>query len=140
MRVLVRDRPPRAVHVVELVAVPVRMGPPLAAVATVGLELVAEVGQRGILGEAVRDVDPEPVDASVEPEPEDRFELGADLGVRPVEVRLLSGEQVEVPLAIGDAVPGRTAEDRAPVVGRLLAALAATRPEQVARSGRAPGR
>jgi hypothetical protein len=82
------------------------------------------------------DVDAEPVDAEVEPESKDRLELGPDLGVGPVEVGLLGGEQMQVPLAwvpvgLGDAGPGGAAEDAAPVVGRQLAAGAAAGTEEV---------
>ena len=95
------------------------------------------VGQAGLLDEAVGDVDPEAVDAPVEPEPQDGLELRPDLRVVPVEVGLLGVEQVQVPLAgravgLGDAGPGRAAEDRVPVVGRQLAVLALALPEQVA--------
>ena len=51
------------------------------------------------LEERLGDVDPEAVDAAVEPEPEDlleRLRHGVDA---PVEVGLLGGEEVEVPLA-----------------------------------------
>ena len=48
-----------------------------------------------------------------------------DGGVVPVEVGLFGGEEVEVPLAVGDPGPGGAAEEGLPVVGRLLAVLAA---------------
>ena len=60
--------------------------------------------------------------------------LGADVGVIPVEVRLLGGEQVQVPLA-GHAIgagrprPGAPAEDRCPAVGGIVAVGSATGPE-----------
>jgi hypothetical protein len=41
--------------------------------------------------------------------------------VAPVEVGLLRREAVQVPLAVGNLLPGRAAEDGAPVVGRFLA-------------------
>ena len=64
------------------------------------------------LHQAVRDVDPEPVDAAVKPEPDRLLEVGPDLRVGPVEIGLLGGEQVQVPLAraavgLGDPLPGR---------------------------------
>src|SRR6202522_4606447 len=78
--------------------------------------------------------DADAVDAAVEPEAQDRLELGPDLRVGPVEVGLLRGEQVQVPLA-GRAVRSRdpgprgAAEDRLPVVRRKVAAGAASGPE-----------
>ena len=87
----------------------------------------ADVGQALGLDQAVRDVDPEAVDPEVEPESHRLVELGSHVGVRPIDVGLLGREQVQVPLAglpvrLGDAGPGRTAEVAQPVVGRLLAA------------------
>ena len=76
------------------------------------------VRQALFLGHAVRDVDAEPVHTPVEPEPPDALELLGDLGIGPVEVGLLGREQVEVPLAVGDASPGRAAERGRPVVRR----------------------
>ena len=73
------------------------------------------VRQRGVLGDHVDDVHPEAVDAPVEPPAHHRVDRLADLGVLPVEVGLLAGEQVQVVLA-GRLVelPGRTGEERAP--------------------------
>ena len=86
--------------------------------------------RRGVLGlddlvqvlrleERLRDVDPEAVDAAVEPEAQDlleRLRHGVDV---PVEVGLLGGEEVEVVLAARlVAGPGRPAEDRRPAVRR----------------------
>src|SRR3712207_8417093 len=51
-------------------------------------------------------VDPDAVDAAVEPEADDAVELLPHGGVVPVEVGLLGGEQVQVPLA-GPAVGDR---------------------------------
>ena len=50
-------------------------------------------------GHPVRDVDAEAVDAAIQPEPQRLLEIVQDLGVVPVEVRLLGVEQVQVPLA-----------------------------------------
>ena len=75
------------------------------------------VGQLGILEEPVRDVDPDPVDAAVEPETEDLLELGLDVRVVPVEVGLLAREEVQVvPARLLVERPGRAAEHREPVV------------------------
>jgi hypothetical protein len=79
----------------------------------------------------MRHIDPETVDAAVQPVPQDRVELGEHLLVAPVEVRLLGGEQVEVPLPVRDSRPRAAAEDRQPVVGRLCAVRAAAGPENV---------
>ena len=49
------------------------------------------VPERAILHERVRDVDPEPGDAPVEPEPHDVVEGIGDLRVPPVQVRLFAG-------------------------------------------------
>jgi len=64
-------------------------------------DLPVPVGQARGLHQAVSHVDPEAVHALVEPEPQHVLELGAHLGVLPVEVRLTGVEQVQVPLAVG---------------------------------------
>ena len=100
------------------------------------------------LDHAVRDVDPEPVDPAVEPEPQHVLEPRAHLGAVPVEVRLLGVERVQVPLAgvpgvAGQPVhagPGRPAEDGLPVVGRLGAVRPRPGPEQVQVPLRGAGR
>jgi hypothetical protein len=91
-----------------------------------------DVGEAGRLDEPVRDVDPEAVDTAVEPELEDRVELGAHLFVLPVEVWLRGVEQMEVPLAVVDAHPRRTSEHGQPVVRWLAAVGAAAVAEHVA--------
>jgi hypothetical protein len=92
------------------------------------------VRQRRVLGHRVGDVDPEPVDATVEPEPQDRVELVDDLRVVPVEVRLGDVEQVQVPLAVLDPLPGGPAERSRPVRRWDVAGgpLAVAEPEPVA--------
>ena len=89
----------------------------------------------------MRDVDPEAVHPTVQPETQHVVELVVYLLVGPVEVGLARVEQVQVPLlggaiGAGEAGPGRTAEDRLPVVGRLLAVGALAVPEDVARTRR----
>ena len=126
---------PLAVHVVDLRSVPERV------VETVGDDRDVVLGQVeiwlcGILDETVGDIDPEAVDATFEPEPEDVEELVAHLTVVPVEVGLLDGEQMEIPLprrpvSFRDPLPGRSAERRRPVVRRQVSVLAASRPEDV---------
>ena len=88
--------PPRLVDLQHPVAVDERV-PARGVAAPEQVVGVAEVGQRRVLDQPVRDVDAEPVDAPVEPEPQDRLELGGDVRVRPVQVGLAGVEQVEVP-------------------------------------------
>jgi hypothetical protein len=57
-------------------------------------ELLAEVWEPGRLEEPVGDVDAKAIGSGVEPEPKDVEELGADLVVVPVEIRLLHVEEV----------------------------------------------
>ncbi len=97
------------------------------------LDLAArpDVGKPLRLDHPVGDVDAEAVHAEVEPEAQDRLELRVDLGVLPVQVGLLGGEQVEVPLTVGQPRPRRAAEHRLPVVGRQLPCLAPSRAEDV---------
>ena len=84
----------------------------------------SEVGQGRVLHQAVGDVDAKAVHAAREPELEDRVELGAHGLVRPVQIRLRRIEQMQVPLAVLDLLPGRAAEDRRPVVRWRRAAVA----------------
>src|SRR5215475_2274004 len=84
-------------------------------------------------------VDAESVDSAVQPEAQNRAELFADLVVAPVQVRLLGCEQVQVPVAVGYAGPGRAAEHRAPVVGGPVAVAALSGPEDVPVALRAAG-
>jgi len=108
---------------------------------------ITHVGQPRRFGHAVRHVDPEAVDAAVEPEPQGPFQIGGHLGVLPVQVGLLGIEQVQVPLAggaigFGDPGPGRAAEHRHPIVRRECPADPAAVAEQVAlprRAARATG-
>ncbi len=86
----------------------------------VGAPVHLAVGQRAVgrdvLGDEVDDVHAEAVDAAVEPPPHHRVDRLADVGVLPVEVRLLGVEQVQVVRARGLVEPPRAApEERAPV-------------------------
>ncbi len=78
----------------------------------------APVRQRRVLGDHVDDVHAEAVDPAVEPPAHHLVHRLAHLGVLPVQVRLLAGEQVEVVLPARLVVrPRRAGEERAPVVG-----------------------
>jgi hypothetical protein len=130
--VLVGERPPGPVDVVHVVAVGVQVG-------GVGRLARPGVAQGGVLGQQRGRVDPDAVGAAVEPEPQVVLELGPDGRVRPVEVRLLGREQVQVPLrggtvVLGDPGPRRAAEDGLPPVRRLIAPRPApvAEPEPVA--------
>ncbi|BAS16685.1 hypothetical protein AHiyo8_49880 [Arthrobacter sp. Hiyo8] len=95
---------------------------------------------RQVLREGMGDVDAEAVHATVGPEAEGLQEVFTNLGVVPVEVRLLLGEDVHVPLSrgavrFGDALPGRAAENRVPVRRGQLAVLAQAVAEDVAFTG-----
>jgi hypothetical protein len=71
--------------------------------------------------EALQGVDAEAVDAAVQPEAQDVVHRRLDLGVVPVEVRLLGQERVQVPLArrlVQGPRGARRLELRHPVVGR----------------------
>ena len=130
--VLVDDRPPTPVDVVHLVAIPVGVLVGVRRGQQVVARPVGYVGEVGILGKAVRDVDPEPVDAQVQPKPQDVLELVDDLRVGPVQVRLFRREQVQIPLPVGDPGPGRSAEVRRPVVRRQRTVRAAAVAKDVA--------
>ena len=100
--VLVEHRAPLGVDLVDVIAVDDRM----AAVDGQGVELGLARQRLGeILREHVRDVDAEAVDPAVRPEPQRPDEVLAHLGVLPVEVGLLDGEEVQVPLAVRRPAP-----------------------------------
>src|SRR5579884_4426642 len=72
-----------------------------------------------VLEEAVDRVETEAVDAAAAPEAEGVVHRHHDLGVAPVEVRLLRIERVQIPAAaLPVAAPGGAAERRRPVVRR----------------------
>ena len=128
------DGPPAAVDLVHPGLVPVGM-------VQLGVGVVVErepeagdVGQAGVLDQAVGHVDPEAIHAAVEPELQCGLELLPDVRAAPVHVRLLRGEQVQVPLAgravgVGRPAPGRAAEGALPVVRGQVSAGAASLPE-----------
>src|SRR5215831_3072461 len=77
------------------------------------------VAQLRVLDDSREGVDPEAVHAASEPEAHDILHRGDDLGVPPIQVRLLRVERVQVPAAAYVVTaPGRAAEHRAPVVRR----------------------
>ena len=98
-----------------------------------------EIRHGRVFGQAVGHIDAEAVNAAVEPEAQDRLELGSHLGVGPVKIGLLGGEEVQIPL-LGRVVsrrharPRRAAKVAEPVIGRLVAAWATASTEDVARS------
>ncbi len=125
------DRSPRAVDVVDLVAVDER-------VLDAARRVLDEVGQGWVLDRQRSRVDADSRRATVEPEAQDRLVLLAHRRVVPVEVGLARGEEVEEPIAacpvgVLRPRPRRVAEVRGPVVGRLIAARAssAAEPEAV---------
>ena len=141
--VLIEHPAPLAIDVVHLRTVPQRI---LAIVAQAFVHRVAfaELFQRlalQILGQAMRHVDAEAVGAVVAPEAQRLLELLVHVGVLPVEVGLLLGEDVQIPLPVLDPFPGRSAEQRHPVVRRQLAVCAPAFAEDVAvaRCGAAAG-
>ncbi len=135
--VLVRHGSPGSVDLVYAGTVPVRVDDALGRVGGQREGHVLDVGQVVVLHEAVGHVDAEPVRAPVEPEAESLLELVLDVGVVPVHVRLLGGEQPQVPLAggsvlVGGAGPSRPAELAAPIVRRQFAGHAASLAEDEA--------
>ena len=92
-----------------------------------------------ILGKAVRHVHTEAIRAVVEPETQRLDEIGTNLGVLPVPVRLLLGEHVQVPLAIGHTRPRRATEACDPISRRLVAVRPLAVAEDVAVALRGTG-
>ena len=115
------DRPPPPDHIVRLgpVHAEVRAQTVAADAGMVRVEGRRIVPEGSILDEGMCDVDPEPRDPSVEPEPQEVVERVGDARVPPVQVRLLRQEVVEVVL-LGRLVPGPrgATEGRSPVVRR----------------------
>ena len=79
-----------------------------------------DLGELGVLDQERGRVDADTGHAAVEPEAEDVLVLGPHVGVRPVEVRLLRREEMQVPLAVPTRVHAEPAEDRLPSVGRAV--------------------
>src|SRR4051794_12543938 len=75
-----------------------------------------------VLGDAVDDIHPEPVDTAAQPEAQHVVHRSLDLGLVPVEIRLLGQERVQVPLA-PTRIPGpcgaTAAKLRSPAVGLI---------------------
>src|SRR5258708_21818155 len=101
----------------DAVPVPVRVMKPLRRLEDV-LIVTADIRQSVLFDESVGDVDAESVDAAIEPERQHALKLLPHVRVVPVEVRLLFGEEVQVPLPVRYPGPGGSAEGAAPVVGR----------------------
>ena len=141
--VLVEHLAPFGVDLVHLVAVPERVRAVVEPVRAGVGRAQFQLGQQRfgeVLGEGVRHVHAEAVHAAVGPEAQGLEEVVADLAVGPVQVRLLLGEDVHVPLAggavrFGDALPGGPAEHGVPVRRRELAVRALAVTEDVAVAG-----
>src|SRR3954451_10075234 len=73
------------------------------------------------------------------PEPQGRQEVVSDFPVVPVQVRLLTREDVEIPLPIPHRLPGRATENTPPVRWRLLPFLAGAISKDVPVTRRRPG-
>ena len=86
------------------------------------------VGQRQVLGDEVDDVHPEAVHPAVEPPAHHRVDGLADLGVLPVEVRLLAGEEMQVVVAARLVVGPRGPGEEALPVGRFGSRRSARHP------------
>ncbi len=137
-RVRVGDGPPVAVDVVQLI--PVGVG------VLAGRRVLGHLRQLGVLDQQGRGVDPHSADAAIEPEAQDLLVLAEDVWMVPVEIRLLGGEQVEVPLprcpvGVDRAGPGVAREVGDPVVRHLGSVVAPPRsePEALALRGTGPG-
>jgi hypothetical protein len=105
------------------------------AVARVEVGAVLVVGQLRILAEEVDHVDAETVGAARTPERDDVADSRADLGVGPVQFRLVRGEVGQVPLIgrlVVDPRAARTGPDlAAPVVWRQTGTTARSPPVPV---------
>ena len=139
--VLVEHLAPFAVDIVHLATVEQRVAEVMIQHADHTV-FAAELFQRlgfEVLGQAVRHVDAEAVGAVVGPETQGLLELLVDVRILPVDIRLRLIEQVQIPLAVGHAGPGRAAEEGLPVVRGQFAMLAAAVAEDVAVARRGAG-
>ena len=84
-----------------------------------------------VFGQTVRDIDAETVHAAIAPECEYTQELMPHLGIVPIEVRLLLGEQMQVVPAVSTRLPCGTAEVTQPVGRRQFAVLPLALPEHI---------
>ena len=105
---------------------------------------VLDIGEARRLGHAMGDIEPEAVNATVQPEPQGLGEVVKHFRVVPVDIWLFRGEQMQVPLAgraigLGHPGPGRTAEHRGPIVRWQFAVDALAVAEDVTRAGLTAG-
>ena len=134
--VLVENAAPRRVNFVDLVAIEQVVGAVVLHDRHVVRRALRQVTIRQVLDEGVSNVDAEAVDSAVTPELNRLLEVGADLGVVPVPVRLFRREQVHVPLTggavrFGDARPRGRAEVARQFAGSDLAVRALAVAEDV---------
>ncbi|MNC62181.1 hypothetical protein D3C75_1121790 [compost metagenome] len=88
------------------------------------LRVLHHTGKLWNLGDQVDYVHAEPVDAFIEPPGHHIVDFLPHLGIVPIQVRLLPGEQVqEIFAGLRIVFPGRAAEEGAPIV-RLMPVLA----------------
>ena len=129
--ITVEHAAPLAIDLMDLVAVPQRMGAVLNHVIALGEMPPVEVIAVEILGETVRHINAKAIDASIAPKRQDVAKERMNLGTRPVKVRLLGRKHVQIPLTVRDARPGGAAKVGIPIGGRQLAVLAATIAEDI---------
>src|SRR5215218_9263478 len=120
--VLVKNLPPLGVDLMDLVPVMQRVASVKRYVGVLEPRLAAQrLGE--IFGQSVGHIDAVAVDAAVGPESQRGEEVVAYLAVVPVEVGLLTREQMAIPLPVGH--PGRRSAEVGDPVRRWLRALRA---------------